>query len=50
MCRLAGACMAILIAFAFYPLPCHAQGVITTVADGSWVFRGSGHQCLFGFP
>ena len=42
MCRLAIACLAILIPFAFFPLSCHAQGVITTVAGSTFVFRGDG--------
>ena len=40
--RLATACLAILLPFAFFPLPCYAQGIITTVAGGSWEFRGDG--------
>ena len=46
MCRLAISCLAILIAFAFFPLPCHAQGIITeqsiitTVAGVGRVFQG----------
>ena len=35
-------CLALLLPFAFSPLPCHAQGVITTVAGTDWVFRDEG--------
>ena len=35
-------CLAILLPFAFFPFPCHAQGVITTVAGRTWTFRGDG--------
>ena len=31
-------CLAILLPFAFFPFPCHAQGVITTVAGSEWIF------------
>ena len=31
-----------LFPFAFFPLPCPAQGIITTVAGGSWEFRCDG--------
>ena len=30
-------CLAILLPFAFFPFPCHAQGVITTVAGSEWI-------------
>ena len=40
--RLATACLVLLFPLAFLPLPCHAQGVITTVAGSTFVFRGDG--------
>ena len=42
VCRLAIVCLAILLPFALFPLPCAAQGVITTVAGTTWAFRGDG--------
>ena len=42
MCRLAIACLATFLSFTFLPLLCHAQGVITTVAGSTFVFRGDG--------
>ena len=35
-------CLATLLPFTFFPLPCPAQGVITTVAGSTFVFRGDG--------
>ena len=39
-CHLAIFALAILFPFSFFLLPCSAQGIVTTVAAGGWVFRG----------
>lgn len=31
-------CLAVLLLFSAFPLPCSAQGVITTVAGSEWIF------------